>query len=654
MMQIYVAREKRELRMKKNHLPVTALSVERAAFTILCCALLMLLTSPAWAQVPADPCNSPSWPAGATPAGSVGLDTTGSCGLVITITGTSGNLTATLTGGGTANNNPYDGSDDVIVGIQNNSSVNVGAIRLYGPSDGPLPAGGDYPFSFDGDGPCFYVNYSWCPAGYYQGPQTNDSPLGYSGPDNIQVGSVGVSADYTTGTILFDTPIPPNQSTWFAVDLVFYSVVSIGESQTLATQQTNVFPFGPFTCPSGTCTLGSGVWTETATSDDFKFTPVSALTGSDTWTFLPIPVCAGPVGDNPTFGPFENFGFVTGNFGKETPSECANYGPEGYGPPSFVTNFGGAYPNPNSLACTPYSDYSSANNPTCVELQRTCIGPDCATVQWTAQVDYDIDANSIYGPIGGPAILWAQGVPGPTSPNSPLPYAPAATDFNVNALTSYTGANVGGDPPPGHASGSGGGSVFVSAFSPTLSVTNPIPVGVTVGFPGYEFPTANSSTNTGNNPAPSCSPEVAQYLFPGGTTENIKAPVNCLVRLFGIPIPWLLAWDYTNTNTNAPITNLELCPTMNANGTCATKGVSAPWVHLSLVPVTGCGSFTGQSSLPGLFANIGKLFPKVGLDQGQYTFLWEPVNNPTGCQVSVLMQFDTGRIVSPAVFLYSF
>src|SRR5712692_917040 len=137
-----LTKEKRESPMKRLPMPAKALAaMKKIAFAILSVTLLMLFAAPAEAQCPA-----------------VGAAT--GCGVTITITGSSGNFVATFAGGGTANGNPFDGAggEDVLVGIQNNSSVAVGAIILSAPSVG----GFDNLFQFEtpapGDGPCFFNN----------------------------------------------------------------------------------------------------------------------------------------------------------------------------------------------------------------------------------------------------------------------------------------------------------------------------------------------------------------------------------------------------------------------------------------------------------------------------------------------------------------
>jgi len=620
-------------------MPASALSIKKVAFAILCCTLLMLFAAPTAAQEQ-DQCSGLNGVPSALPVGSA----TG-CGILIAITGNTGNLVATITVPG--NGNPYDGHDDWLVGIQNSSSVTVGAIRLSGPDA----------FGFDKDGPCSYVyrlSENEDSADCFNGAVPYSDPGDYQGPNNT---FTGVSPDYTTGTVHFITPIPPGKSTWFALEQeecdapcpVISTVVSIGETQPLVFHQTNIFPFGPFT----ETPPGSGVWTETHTVDDLQLTPISAVTGADYWTVLPIPVPAGELG-SPPFGAFTIGAYMgvfgPGLYGIETPSAAP-----AQGPPSFFTNFPVPFANENSLACVAYTDFSSTNNPMCVELERDCSGPDCAALQWTGQMDYDIDANSLPFQLGDPVWGWAPGIPGPTTPtaDSEDPYNQKITDFSMNALTAYTGATPvsegdpppSGDPPPPKGGGMIGGSVFVSAFSPYASIASPIQPGVTIGFPGFEVPTSNTNT-------PSCSPEAAEYLlFPTEKQQLINGlPVNCLLKVAGVRLPWLLVWDYTLTTAPyTPITNLHLCPTVTGT-TCSTPHVSKPWVNLSLVPTNAkCGSFMGQNTLSG-----GPLISLAPAFPGQYEFSWLPVNNPVGCQVSVVMQFDTGMIVSPATWVYSY
>jgi hypothetical protein len=575
---------------------VSLIDTKKIFFAVFCCALLMLFVAPAWAQ---DPCT-PAKPA----------DEGGSaCGVLITITGTTGNLTATLTGSGTVNGNPYDGvgGDDELIGIQNSTgAVTIGAIRLSAPPITPSVPFTSNLFAFDGDGACTFFELANC------------GPTGYEGPNNT---FVGISPDQTTGTIFFTTPILPGGSTWFSLEGTPAAVVSIGETQPMAQGVTNVFPFGPFVCTTLSeeepdCNPGNGAWTEQVYGDDFQAEPLTHLQDVDQWTVLAIPLPAGPLG----IGDGGAFGFGPGQYGIETPGALP------YGPPRFNS------PNFSNLACIAYTDYSKAaflqsgsTQPTCVEIERDCIesggANDCGTASWTGQLDYDIDKDSIPGVIGGPHVLWDSNPDhGPTSPTSP-----PNTDFLSDSLYAYTGATPVleaslapfHDPPPPKTSGKPAHSIFVSAFSPTQSETQPIAAGKTVGFPGFEEPIVN-------NKPPSCSP---------------STPVNCILDY----VPVGLSWDQTDTSGNA-INNLHLCLNVSG-GVCTTKGVTTPWVYLSSLPVTGCpAGFSGQNPLLGILLNLST--PK---HPGEYTFVWEPGSEQDGCEVSVVLEFGTGLYSAPTL-----
>ncbi len=100
---------------------------------------------------------------------------------------------------------PYDGEEDTLIGVQNNSTKKVLAIPLKG----PLPF-----FSFDGDGICgkdsntgqpFRPAPPGCPFG----------PTGYEGPG---VSFSNISADLTSGTVNFAGGIPPGGKAYFSLE----------------------------------------------------------------------------------------------------------------------------------------------------------------------------------------------------------------------------------------------------------------------------------------------------------------------------------------------------------------------------------------------------------------------------------------------------
>ena len=211
-------------------------AMKKMAFGIFCWALLMLAPAPAWG---ADQCSEPSGGrTGTGPVGhAVGPDT---CGVVITVTGVDGNGKATfftVAKPGTGNGNPYDGTDDTLVGIQNNTTSALRSITLTAPH----VSGKDDLFAFgDNDGPCVYQfgdgqRYLWCDAG--------GARYGYEGPDN----TFSITDDTTTGTVNFPGDgVEANGSTWFALEGTPDSLTSITQTQGTPPGVPTVFNFGPF------------------------------------------------------------------------------------------------------------------------------------------------------------------------------------------------------------------------------------------------------------------------------------------------------------------------------------------------------------------------------------------------------------------------
>jgi MBG domain (YGX type) len=150
-----------------------------------------------------DACSAPTTGHGALPVGSA----TG-CGVIITITATGATISSPING------NPYDGDDDTLVGVVNNSGQYLTSITLTASTD---------IFGFDGDGPCNYAQYSdpgeGSTADCFNSPNPTANPgldpYDYQGPDNT---FTNISGAMTTGTVVFTTPIPSGGSTWFALE----------------------------------------------------------------------------------------------------------------------------------------------------------------------------------------------------------------------------------------------------------------------------------------------------------------------------------------------------------------------------------------------------------------------------------------------------
>jgi hypothetical protein len=99
---------------------------------------------------------------------------------------------------------PYDGSDDTLVGVLNNSGTTVPSITL---SSSTLS-----PFGFESDGICIYtfVGSGYCSGAYYK-----TDPGDYAGPANT---FSNISASGSTGTVVFTGGLAPGAATYFSLE----------------------------------------------------------------------------------------------------------------------------------------------------------------------------------------------------------------------------------------------------------------------------------------------------------------------------------------------------------------------------------------------------------------------------------------------------
>lgn len=145
----------------------------------------------------------------AAPICPVTSNTNTDCGYILTIG--PGNVVTTSVVAGA---NPYDGSDDALIGVVNNSGAAfTGAITLSGTGNG----GGI--FGFDGDGICTFIGPgasdasamgSYCSSAATFGTDPDD----YAGPLNT---FSNISADYTTGDVDI-TGLAAGASTFFSLE----------------------------------------------------------------------------------------------------------------------------------------------------------------------------------------------------------------------------------------------------------------------------------------------------------------------------------------------------------------------------------------------------------------------------------------------------
>ena len=115
---------------------------------------------------------------------------------------------------------PFDGIEDTLVGVQNNSNRPVFSITLKSSTN---------VFGFDGDGLCSANPHpGGCPFG----------PTGYEGP---RVSFTNLSADRTSGTVSFAGGIQPSSSAYFSLEESNFQLVLCGSDQQQKTEEITNF-----------------------------------------------------------------------------------------------------------------------------------------------------------------------------------------------------------------------------------------------------------------------------------------------------------------------------------------------------------------------------------------------------------------------------
>ena len=125
------------------------------------------------------------------------VNTNSDCGYIITV-GPGGSITGAAVSGA----NPYDGSDDALIGVVNDSSTPFSSVTLTGSGNG----GGL--FAFDGDGICTYTSASYC----------SSAATGYEGPADTFTNITTTTAFDDTGTVAFTGGLAPGASTFFSLE----------------------------------------------------------------------------------------------------------------------------------------------------------------------------------------------------------------------------------------------------------------------------------------------------------------------------------------------------------------------------------------------------------------------------------------------------
>jgi len=156
---------------------------------------LIGLSIPALAQTRTAPVLRPRLIPNPTPpfnqCPTVGSNT--SCSILIVITDTGVTVLSD------PNMGPYDGSDDTLVGVQNNSSTTRFSLPLTSSTN---------IFGFEGDG--------LCAAGY--APQLTGCPFGPTGYEGPNTSFSNISGGGTSGVVNFKNGIPPGGSAYFSLE----------------------------------------------------------------------------------------------------------------------------------------------------------------------------------------------------------------------------------------------------------------------------------------------------------------------------------------------------------------------------------------------------------------------------------------------------
>jgi len=208
----------------------------------------------------------------------VGEDTSCSVLIVVNADGSTTTLTDPTQG-------PFDGIEDTLVGVQNNSTSTVSKLPLKGSPEAFIPILG-----LDGDGLC---------AGYFPGPESPPCPYGETGYEGRATNGPIASEEATTfpaetftvstpseGEIEFVNPaIPPGGSAYFSLEGPPESLVGCNGG---TPEKVELSPL------TATNTVGTS-HTVTATVTDACGKPVSGATVQFTVTRTPPPGTSGSV-----------------------------------------------------------------------------------------------------------------------------------------------------------------------------------------------------------------------------------------------------------------------------------------------------------------------------------------------------------------------
>src|SRR6266550_499287 len=287
--------------------------------------------------------------------------------------------------------------------------------------------------------------------------------------------------------------------------------------------------------------------------DDYVIKPLNSAAGAKL-DVLPVPVPAGATGT------------------ETNPAASSLY----FGP-------GATFP---SLKCIPYADFSALNNPVCVELKLT--PSDAGNYLYTATNDFNIDAHSLSGGVGGPSFLGHHSVGCPDN------------GFNINIFFSYTAPSAtNGDPLKG--GGSGTGSCWVAAFDPNAGAIH-------FGDPTFSF--------------------FAGFQSPvSDSDENLYKPGSAIPLIFQL---------FSSPGVGNP--NFSLCPgpTVPTSNLCPSTNATTNWVFFGQIKTACISDNTPNGDLLNDFAVAAGASVLQNFGDGTYQYNLKTQKPASGCFNAVL------------------
>jgi len=439
---------------------------------------------------------TPSTPYNQCPA--IGADA--SCALLIDQT----NSGTTVLQDGTQG--VYDGVEDTLIGVLNESSSPLSSLNLS--SSASIP-----PFMFDGDGICSggFSPFTKAPASTTvvadngSAGCTYSDTNGYGGPD---VTYTAISTDLSSGTVTFSPAIPAGKSTYFSLEgpITAQSITVGGAISVTGT---------PVTATEGQALTGTQVATFTEANDSTF--PASQFTATIDWGDGSTPT-TGTVG-GPTGGPFTVSGSHTYTDEVSTPDTISvsvsdtTTSNSGSGTTTATVSDAAL----SAAACAAPSMSALAFNSSVATF--TDGNPGATTADFKATINWGDGSTPTTGTVTGPTsgVFTVSG-------NHTYPNNGTFTSYAISVSVTDDGGSTTSTPQAGCSVVVGNGAFVISSRVATVNHTvnfwgaqwwknNPLPGGsAPASFKGFAIspaiPSCGSTfmSTTGNSPPPPIGP----------------------------------------------------------------------------------------------------------------------------------------------------